>query len=274
MDHYWMERGGARVGGQEPIVGLTLAAARTRRIRLGTLVLCNSFRHPGQLAREAAALADASGGRFVLGIGAGWHEPEYEAFGIPFDHRAGRLEETLEALPRLLAGDTVSRSGRFLALRDAHVVTTAPPPPIWVAGGSPRMLDLAARCADGWNVAWLGPDPAPFRTALAALRERQAAAGRPAEAVTASVGLFAMPVEGDELESARRRDARLRSDPLPFESRVVAGSPAAVVQRVRAYAEAGADEVILCLSSAPFSRFDPSFLERAGEVVRLLREGG
>jgi alkanesulfonate monooxygenase SsuD/methylene tetrahydromethanopterin reductase-like flavin-dependent oxidoreductase (luciferase family) len=86
------------------MIALGYLASRTRRIQVGTLVACNSFRHPAQLAREAAALADAFGGRFILGLGAGWHGPEYTAFGIPFDHKVGRLSETLEVVAGLLRG--------------------------------------------------------------------------------------------------------------------------------------------------------------------------
>src|SRR5205085_939423 len=83
-----------------PMVTLAYLAAGTTDAELGTLVVCNSFREPGQLGREALALADASAGRFILGLGAGWHQPEYDGFGIPFDHKVSRLEETLETRPR------------------------------------------------------------------------------------------------------------------------------------------------------------------------------
>src|SRR5919204_288895 len=126
------------------------------------LVAAAPFRHPGQLAREAAAVADAAPGRFILGLGSGWHEPEFTAFDLPFQRKVARLEEYLQLVKRLLAGERVSASGGFYSLRDASVLITAPAPPVWLAAFGPRMLQLTARHADGWNAAWLGADPERF----------------------------------------------------------------------------------------------------------------
>src|SRR5262249_13544353 len=148
MDHVFLERPGGRIGGHDPFALLAFAAARTSRVGLGTLVACPAFRTTGQLARESAALADASRGRFVLGLGAGWHRPDFGAFGYPFDHLVGRFEEQRAATRALLAGGRVTGQSRSVRLRDAEVLSTAPPPAIWVAGAGPRMLRLTARCAD------------------------------------------------------------------------------------------------------------------------------
>ena len=117
MDHILVERDGNRRGaGPEPMVFLAQAAARTERLQLGTLVLCAPFRPPVQLAREAKALAEGSGGRFILGLGAGWHQPEFDAFGFPFDHLVGRFEEYLEVLTRLLGEGPADFQGRYQVL--------------------------------------------------------------------------------------------------------------------------------------------------------------
>lgn len=129
-DHFWIQGEQGRWGGHDPMVALAYIAGRVPRIQLGTLVVCNTFRHVAQLAREATALADASGNRFVLGLGAGWHEPEYTAFGFPFTEKVGRLEESLEAIPGLLRGERVRLAGRHIQLRDANVMVSAPPPQI------------------------------------------------------------------------------------------------------------------------------------------------
>ena len=268
MDHFWMERDGLRRGGHEPLTTLAYLAARTNRIALGTLVLCNSFRHPGQLAREAAAIADASGGRFILGIGAGWSEAEYRAFDFPFDQRVARLEESVEALRRLLHGGRSSLEGRYLKLRDAEVLRTAPPPPIWVGGGGPRMLRLTARAADGWNLVWPGTDVELFSRLLAQLREEIAAAGRGPEDVTVSVGLLTLVADAAGRQEVVRRASRaLGRDP---DSRVVVGSVDELATLLDRYREAGADHVVLSTAPSPFARFDESMMERAAHAVRLV----
>src|SRR5207302_1423412 len=152
--------------GHDPMLCLAQVAAVTTRITLGSLVLGHAFRHVGQLAREASALADMSGGRFVLGLGAGWHQPEFKAFGLPFDHRVSRLEEAVEPLRQLLRRERMTVNGKWLSLSDASVAVTSPAPPVWIAAEGPRMLALAAR-ADGWNHAyWSGADTTRFKVAL------------------------------------------------------------------------------------------------------------
>ncbi|MDQ3307126.1 MAG: LLM class flavin-dependent oxidoreductase, partial [Actinomycetota bacterium] len=108
---------------------LSALAAVTDRVRLGPLVACTAFCPPGLLARRAAAIQEISGGRFVLGLGAGWSETEFRAFGVPFDHRASRFIESFEIIRRLLAGERVTFEGRFERVRDAVLLprpTTAP----------------------------------------------------------------------------------------------------------------------------------------------------
>ncbi len=243
MDHPFIETPGGRVSGHDPMVLLAHAAGRTRRIGLGTLVVCTAFRPPAQLGREVAALADASAGRFVLGIGAGWHRPEFDAFGYPFDHLVGRFEEQATALRRLLAGERVTMDGRNLRLREAEVLATAPPPPIWIAGRGPRMLRITARLADGWNLAWGGADPGWLVEPLASLTRELKAAGRDRAAFTVSAGLTWVPGRGDaELAGA-----------------------------LRAYEAAGVDLAILCLAEGPSRRTKPEYMERAAGVLAARR---
>jgi alkanesulfonate monooxygenase SsuD/methylene tetrahydromethanopterin reductase-like flavin-dependent oxidoreductase (luciferase family) len=241
MDHPFIERPGGRLTGHDPLVLLACAAARTRRIRLGTLVVCPAFRTTGQLARESAALADASGGRFILGLGAGWHQPEFDAFEYPFDHLVGRFEEQLVAVRDLLAGGRVTAGGRYVRLREAEVVATAPPPPIWVASKGPRMLRLTARYADGWNLAWGGPDPGWLAEPLAGLRKELDAAGRDRSSFTVSAGISWVPNGG--------------------------GGVAELARTLDAYEAAGVDLAILSLAVGPSRATRPEYLERAAEVL-------
>lgn len=147
-----------------PFSALAAAAAATTRLHLGTMVLSNDYRHPALLAHEAATLHAISGGRFELGLGAGWYQPEYAAAGIAFDpagRRIDRLEETLGILIRLFRGDAVHYTGAAYKI-DGLDLTVVPnlsgKPPIAVGAGGPRMLRLAARYAD-----IVGLLPAPIR---------------------------------------------------------------------------------------------------------------
>jgi probable F420-dependent oxidoreductase len=148
-----------------PFSALAAAAAVTTRLRVGTIVLSNDFRHPAIVAHEAASLHLLSGGRFELGIGAGWYQPEYDAAGITFDpagRRITRLEESLTIIKALLAGTPVRHTSEFYRIDglDLDVLPTPRPgsPRLLVGAGGPRMLRLAARHAD-----IVGILPAPIR---------------------------------------------------------------------------------------------------------------
>jgi probable F420-dependent oxidoreductase len=134
-----------------PVPALTAAALATTRLRVGSLVFSNDFRHPVVLAKEAATLDVLSGGRFELGLGAGWLRAEYDQAGISFDApgtRVGRLEEAVTIVKGLLAGERVTFTGRHYAIADLEgrpVPVQRPHPPILIGGGGPRTLSLAAR---------------------------------------------------------------------------------------------------------------------------------
>jgi probable F420-dependent oxidoreductase len=160
------------------------------RVELGTLVMCASFRNPALMAKMAATLDDLSGGRVILGLGAGWHEPEYDSFGYAFDHRVARFEEDLEITTRLLRRERVTFDGRWRELDDA-VLIPAPERdvPVLVAAKGPRMLELTARWADAWNTAWFpGPD-ARLRARLAEMESACDAVGRDRATMRRTVGL-------------------------------------------------------------------------------------
>jgi alkanesulfonate monooxygenase SsuD/methylene tetrahydromethanopterin reductase-like flavin-dependent oxidoreductase (luciferase family) len=130
---------------------LAALAEATSRIHLGPLVACTSFRNPAILAKMADTVDEVSGGRVVLGLGAGWHEPEYEAFGIPYDHRVGRFEEALQIIVPLLREGRVDFQGQYYQARDCVLAPRGPRPagpPILIGAQRPRMLALAARYAD------------------------------------------------------------------------------------------------------------------------------
>jgi alkanesulfonate monooxygenase SsuD/methylene tetrahydromethanopterin reductase-like flavin-dependent oxidoreductase (luciferase family) len=133
---------------------LAALAEATSRIHLGPLVACTGFRNPAILAKMAHTLDEVSGGRVVLGLGAGWHEPEYQAFGIPYDHRVGRFEEALAIIVPLLREGHVDFEGQYYQARDCVLAPRGPRPggpPILIGAQRPRMLALAARYADRYD---------------------------------------------------------------------------------------------------------------------------
>ena len=115
-------------GAWEAWTVLCALAAATSRIELGPFVACNSFRNPALLAKMAVTLDEVSDGRLVLGIGAGWHEPEYHAFGYPYDHRVGRFEEALQIIAPLLREGRVDFEGRYYQARDCEIAPRGPRP--------------------------------------------------------------------------------------------------------------------------------------------------
>ena len=191
FDHLVFRFAGRPEGGlQEAWTTLAALAPIVPRVELGSLVMCSSFRGPGLMAKMAATLDDLSGGRLVLGLGCGWHDPEYEAFGYPTDHRVGRFAEDLEITSRLLRGERVTTHGRWQSVASAALVPPpARPVPILVAAKGERMLRLTARWADAWNTAWFGRVDDRLRARLVALDEACASVGREPASVRRTIGI-------------------------------------------------------------------------------------
>ncbi len=281
-DHYFVERGGAVGGSYECWTMMSYMAARTSRVKIGSLVLCNTFRHPALLAKAAATLQELSGGRLIVGLGAGWHEPEYTALGLPFDHRVTRLEENLKVMVELLAGRGAEIDTRFLKVSSPPLVPTAPKPPpeVWVAARGERMVDLTGRYADGWNMAWLGSDTGPFRRDIARLQAAERSAGR-AGKVVPTVGFWVIcerdgdqaratfaELPGSGLKYSREEGFTVGDVPRQQPHEVIVGSPEEVVAALRAYAEAGCQHALLSLANRPFGILKPEMLDLvASEVV-------
>lgn len=175
---------------------LTAVAAVTERVELGTIVLGTAFRPPALLAKMAATLDEVSGGRLILGLGTGWHEAEYTAFGYPFDHRAGRFEEALSIVKPLLRGERVTFHGRWHDVDDAVLIPPPPRParlpghvPLLIAAKGERVLRLVARHADAWNAAWFGVPNERFALRRADLVAACESEGRDPATLEVTVGL-------------------------------------------------------------------------------------
>ena len=215
---------------------LTWLAARFPEPLLGTIVMANSYRHPPLLAKAAASLQALSGGRFVLGYGAGWVGDEYRGYGYPFPPLAQRMDEMTEAidLMRLLwTGGPVSFAGRFYRLEDALCNPVPdPPPPIMVGGDGEKVtLRAVAEKADWWNT--LHRPPELLRRRVGVLDEHCAAVGRdPATLVRTLVLTVFLRRDGDEARAAA--GSRLAGD-----NPVFAGSPAELVDHLGGLADLG-----------------------------------
>lgn len=218
---------------------LAALAAVTRRIRLGPLVACTAFAPPGLLARRAAAIQEISGGRFVLGLGAGWNEAEFRAFGIPFDYRASRFEEAFEIIRRLLAGERVTYQGRFEQVADALLhPRPAHPIPLMIGSTGERVLRATLRHADAWNVwyDWYGNTPEGFARENDRISRLVQEAGRDPSAVLRSAAVFVTVDDG-----ARDRPHTQEVPPLT-------GTAEQIASGLAALADAGADEAIIVVS--------------------------
>jgi alkanesulfonate monooxygenase SsuD/methylene tetrahydromethanopterin reductase-like flavin-dependent oxidoreductase (luciferase family) len=206
LDSVWMADhlfyqppdGGELVGMSECWTQLSALAALTRRVEIAPLVLCASFRSPGMVAKAAAAIDEISAGRFILGVGAGWHDPEYEAFGFPTDRKVSRFEEWVEIVARLVRGEHVTFAGEYHSVTDC-VLVPAPQRriPLLIASHKPRMHGLTARWADAWNTAWYGRPDERFRERTAALDEALTAAGRDPATLERTVGVVVHDPEQD-----------------------------------------------------------------------------
>ena len=240
-DHLLFRFDGRTTGIHECWTILSAIAEATKRAELGTLVMCTGFRNAGLLAKMAATLDHVSGGRLILGVGSGWHDPEYEAFGYPTDHKVSRFEESLAVITSLIRDSEVTLEGRYMTARDAVLRPPARPDlPILVAAEGPRMLELTARHADAWNLAWFGlPDErlARIREALSQACER---VGRDPATLSITVGIT---VRYPELASAAT-DAKAPTGPA------LSGTPAEIAAGLAAHAAAGADHVIAALEPA------------------------
>lgn len=246
----------------ELIVSLAYLAVQTQRIHFGPLVSPFSFRDPTLLARQAAALDDLSGGRMMLGLGAGWQEREHTVFGHELGDmstRMARFEEGLEVLSRLLrSDDPVTFEGRFFHLRGAILLPRPQRPGgprICVGGnGAKRTLPLAARYADVWNALYLPPDT--FRERSALLDRLARDAGRDPAAIRRTMMLTLFYGEDRDALDQRLAFRHSRADlsgkslddiveHLYTAGRALVGTPDTIITQIQSYAAAGVEEIML-----------------------------
>jgi probable F420-dependent oxidoreductase len=270
----------------EPLTTLAAIAALTERVRLGTLVLCASFRPAPVLAKTAATIDRLSGGRLDLGLGAGWLREEFEAFGYPFGsvgERYAILEETIEVLDALFDGGSAIFDGPTVHLRDA-VLQPRPErrPALWLGGkGGPRLLRLATRRADGWNVVWR-MSPEAYAAKVDDVRRACEEVGRDPSTFRRSVGLYSLIGEdGAAARAAFERpfspapgDAMAGDDLASWRTDTLSGTPDEILERVAAFEDLGVEELIVAPWVLPFAIHEPEQVELFAErVIRPLRSG-
>jgi probable F420-dependent oxidoreductase len=271
---------GTPIGSLEALTTLSGLAVRTARVRIGTLVLCAPFRHPGLLAKAAGTIDRLATGRLDLGVGAGWLEDEFVAFGLRFGsigERFALLEQTLEVLDAFATGEPVTYDGPSVRLRAARL-SPSPiqrPIPVLVGGkGGPRLLALAARLAAGWNVVWrMAPDV--YADKIRDVERALAAVGRDAATFRRSVGLYSLMGEDEAAARAafERGRASMPGDAMRDETYdtwradTLSGTPEQVLERLGAFESLGVDEIVIAPWVLPFAIPEPEQVELFAETV-------
>jgi probable F420-dependent oxidoreductase len=239
---------------------LAAIAASTSRIELGPLVACTNFHNPALLAKQAATIDELSGGRLVLGLGAGWNEPEFRAYGYPFDHRFDRFEEAFTIIRTLLREGAIDFDGRWYQARDCELLPRGPRPagpPLMIGSIGPRMLRATMAHADSWN-AWYDDTqnrPEGVGRLRGLVDEACREIGRDPSDVERTVAVLVSTPGGD---------GRIRSDAGKPASDPQAGDPATLAKTLREFAREGIGHVQLVL--------DPITLESIKALEPVLVE--
>ena len=242
---------------------LAAVAAVTERMEIAPLVACSSFRNPALIAKMADTIDEISGGRFILGLGAGWHEPEYRAFGFPYDHRVGRFEEALQIISPLLRTGHVDFAGTYYSARECELRPRGPRPegpPILIGGSGPRLLQLTARYADAWN-----QDRQNDVRTVQALNARVDAAcedeGRDPATLSRVIG-----IQVDVLNEPRSamQPRQFVMSPWPL-----TGTPEELARQIRAYQAARVEQMMVWIDPASVEG-----IEAFAPVLEALDRGG
>jgi len=193
-DHLFYENDGDLRGMWESMSVLAALADATTRVELGPLVMCVPFRNPGLIAWMCNTIDEISGGRFVVGLGSGWHEPEFAAFDFNFARRVSVFDESLQVIVPLLREGKSDFNGEFAKgvaeLRPAGPRADKGGPPILIAGTKPRMMSLIAKYADRWNSVWYGLPTDEFRAERRDLEAACAAISRDPREIEVSAGVI------------------------------------------------------------------------------------
>jgi alkanesulfonate monooxygenase SsuD/methylene tetrahydromethanopterin reductase-like flavin-dependent oxidoreductase (luciferase family) len=244
---------------------LAALAASTSRIEIGPLVACTAFHNPAVLAKRADTIDEISGGRLILGLGAGWNETEFRAFGIPFDHRIDRFEEAFTIIRGLLRDGAIDFDGTYYQARDCELLPRGPRaggPPLMIGSNGERMLRITTPHVNSWN-SWYA-DTRNEPAGVAALRDKVDAACRevgrdPAEIERTVAVQVRMP--GGTGREMGDTSAKMTVAPLQ-------GDPETMAEELRAYAREGIGHVQLVIDP-----ITTASIEGFAPVLRLLDAG-
>jgi alkanesulfonate monooxygenase SsuD/methylene tetrahydromethanopterin reductase-like flavin-dependent oxidoreductase (luciferase family) len=249
------------VGLWEAVATAGAVAASTERLRVAHAVINNPYRYPTQTARIAATLDEISGGRYTLGIGSGNTPDDYPRFGIAADRRFSRFSEAIRIIRDLLRGERVTFDGEFYSVAGAELVLRGPSPngpPIAIAAGKPRMLELAAELADEWNWWIAGPEDLEALARLVHDVERTCAGrGRDPASLRRSVDVYSVMAPTTE---------------PPTDAWPISGPADAIADALLEFGRIGFDEVRINLK-APGSMPQAEAIASMAEVVALVHTG-
>jgi alkanesulfonate monooxygenase SsuD/methylene tetrahydromethanopterin reductase-like flavin-dependent oxidoreductase (luciferase family) len=222
---------------------LAAIAAVTERVEIGPLVAATSFHNPAMIAKKAATIDEISGGRLVLGLGAGWNESDYRAYGFPFDHRVSRFEEAFTIIRQLLRTGRSDFAGTYYRLDRGELLPRGPRdagPPLMVGSEGPRMLSITLPHVEMWNAwfTWFGNTPDGYRPLRDRIDQACRAAGREPAQVERTVALFVQFPGGQ---------GRISGDLGKPDVEPIPGEPAVLAPVLRAFAEEGVGHVQLVL---------------------------
>jgi alkanesulfonate monooxygenase SsuD/methylene tetrahydromethanopterin reductase-like flavin-dependent oxidoreductase (luciferase family) len=239
---------------------LAAIAAVTKNVQIGPLVAATSFHNPAMLAKKAVTVDEISNGRLIVGLGAGWNQTEYEAFGFPFDHRASRFEEAFTIIRKLLREGTVDYSGKYYTARSCELVPPPRPggPPLMVGSQGPRVLAATLPHVDMWNAwhAWYGNTPKGLSSMLEWLDDQCRAVGRDPMTLERTVAIMVRAPGGT---------GRIYGDSTHEGGIAISGSPEHVAEQLAAFGAVGIAHAQLVVDPITVDS-----IQWLGDVLRIL----
>ncbi|MFQ5522901.1 MAG: LLM class flavin-dependent oxidoreductase [Acidimicrobiia bacterium] len=238
---------------------LAALAEATERVELGPLVAATAFHSPAMLAKKAATVDEISGGRLILGLGAGWHRPEFDAYGFPYDHRVSRFEEAFTIIRTLIREGTIDFQGRFYTLKEMELLPRARADmKLMVGSNGPRMLRITAPWVDFWNTwhVWYGNRAGGLAPLIAQLDQACLDAGRDPSEVERTAAVYV---------SLSRGTGRIAGSEDRPQAPPISGSHEEIAAELAKFAGAGISHLQVVVDP-----IDETAVEELAEIVALI----